>query len=164
MPGQRPAGLRWTNAPLSLCPPLAAAAHAFRMEISPESPVMAPIGTAVSLTCRADGCAAPAFSWRTQIDSPLGGRVRSAGPLSTLTMDPVGFGNEHSYLCTAACGARKAERGVEVHVYCEYAAPAGLSEGSPGGGLGRETSSMPGSVPGCEAGGLGSRTRRGRGR
>ncbi|CAK6439155.1 unnamed protein product [Pipistrellus nathusii] len=100
-----------------------AAAHAFRMEISPESPVMAPIGTAVSLTCRADGCAAPAFSWRTQIDSPLGGRVRSAGPLSTLTMDPVGFGNEHSYLCTAACGARKAERGVEVHVYSFPKAP-----------------------------------------
>lgn len=94
-----------------------AAAHAFKMEISPESPVMAPIGAAVSLTCRAAGCAAPAFSWRTQIDSPLSGRVQSAGPASTLTMDPVGFENEHSYLCTAACGHRKAERGVEVHVY-----------------------------------------------
>ncbi|XP_028009773.2 vascular cell adhesion protein 1 isoform X2 [Eptesicus fuscus] len=95
-----------------------AAAQAFRIESSPESPVMAPIGASVSLTCSATGCEAPvAFSWRTQIDSPLSGRVRSAGSTSTLTMDPVSFENEHSYLCTATCGARKAERNIEVHVY-----------------------------------------------
>ncbi|XP_070251975.1 vascular cell adhesion protein 1 isoform X1 [Myotis yumanensis] len=113
-----------------------AASQAFKIEISPDSPVMAPIGASVSLTCRAMGCEAPAFSWRTQIDSPLNGKVRSAGSMSTLTMDPVSFENEHSYLCTATCGARKAERGIEVQVYSfpkdpEIHLPAPLQVGQP---------------------------------
>lgn len=94
-----------------------AASQAFKIEISPGSPVMAQIGASVSLTCRATDCEAPAFSWRTQIDSPLNGKVRSAGSTSTLTMDPVSFENEHSYLCTATCGVRKAERSIDVQVY-----------------------------------------------
>lgn len=94
-----------------------AASQAFKIEISPGSPVMAQIGTSVSLTCRAPGCEVPVFSWRTQIDSPLNGKVQSAGSTSTLTMDPVSFENEHSYLCTATCGVRKAERSIEVQVY-----------------------------------------------
>lgn len=78
---------------------------------------MAQISASVSLTCSTTGCASPSFSWRTQIDSPLNGKVRSAGTTSTLTMDPVSFGNEHSYLCTATCGSEKAERGIKVHLY-----------------------------------------------
>nr|KAF6291997.1 vascular cell adhesion molecule 1 [Myotis myotis] len=97
---------------------------------------MAQIGASVSLTCRASGCEAPAFSWRTQIDSPLNGKVRSAGSTSTLTMDPVSFENEHSYLCTATCGVRKAERSIEVQVYSfpkdpEIHLPGPLQVGQP---------------------------------
>ncbi|XP_036199966.1 vascular cell adhesion protein 1 isoform X2 [Myotis myotis] len=113
-----------------------AASQAFKIEISPGSPVMAQIGASVSLTCRASGCEAPAFSWRTQIDSPLNGKVRSAGSTSTLTMDPVSFENEHSYLCTATCGVRKAERSIEVQVYSfpkdpEIHLPGPLQVGQP---------------------------------
>ena len=94
-------------------------AHAFKIEIVPESQVVAQINASVSLTCRTTGCESPSFSWRTQIDSPLNGKVRSERNLSVLTMEPVSFGNEHSYLCTATCGARKAERAIEVLIYCE---------------------------------------------
>lgn len=108
---------------------------------------MAQIGASVSLTCRATGCETPAFSWRTQIDSPLNGKVQSANSTSMLTMDPVSFENEHSYLCTATCGARKAERSIEVQVYCEYLSVLlslkfALNEVSKGGSLKRKTSSM----------------------
>ncbi|KAF6076316.1 vascular cell adhesion molecule 1 [Phyllostomus discolor] len=93
------------------------ASQAFTIEIVPESQIVAQINGSASLTCRTTGCADPSFSWRTQIDSPLNARVRKEGNTSVLTMDPVSFGNEHSYLCTATCGARKEEKAVEVLIY-----------------------------------------------
>ncbi|XP_054420706.1 vascular cell adhesion protein 1 isoform X2 [Pteronotus mesoamericanus] len=93
------------------------ASQAFKIETIPESQIVAQIGGSVSLVCSTTGCESPSFSWRTQIDSPLNGKVRNEGSMSTLTLDPVGFGNEHSYLCTAACGSRKEERGIEVQIY-----------------------------------------------
>ncbi|KAM5256377.1 vascular cell adhesion protein 1 [Ctenodactylus gundi] len=93
------------------------AAQAFEIEISPEFRTLAQIGDSVSLTCSSTGCESPSFSWRTQIDSPLNGKVRNEATTSTLTMDPVSFGNEHSYLCTAICGARKMEKGIQVDIY-----------------------------------------------
>ncbi|KAM5294057.1 vascular cell adhesion protein 1 isoform 2-T2 [Glossophaga mutica] len=94
-----------------------AASQAFKIEIVPESQIVAQINASISLTCKTTGCEAPSFSWRTQIDSPLNGQVRPEGSMSVLTMDPVSFGNEHSYLCTATCGARKEEKAVEVLIY-----------------------------------------------
>ncbi|XP_012371420.1 vascular cell adhesion protein 1 [Octodon degus] len=94
-----------------------AVSQAFRIETSPESRTLAQIGDSVSLTCSSMDCEAPSFSWRTQIDSPLNAKVRTEGARSTLTMDPVGFENEHSYLCTATCGPQKQEKGVRVDIY-----------------------------------------------
>ncbi|KAM8783125.1 vascular cell adhesion protein 1 [Rhynchonycteris naso] len=97
-----------------------AACLAFKVEMVPEDRVVAQIGSSVSLTCSTRGCESPAFSWRTLTDSPLNGRVRSEGISSTLTMDPVSFENEHSYLCTATCRSEKvekAEKRIEVHIY-----------------------------------------------
>ncbi|XP_006882510.1 PREDICTED: vascular cell adhesion protein 1 [Elephantulus edwardii] len=93
------------------------ASQAFKIEISPESDILAQIGDSVSLTCSTTGCDSPSFSWRTQIDSPLSGKVRNEGTRSTLVMDPVGFDNEHSYLCTATCGSLKLEKGIKVDIY-----------------------------------------------
>ncbi|XP_039725518.1 vascular cell adhesion protein 1 isoform X2 [Pteropus medius] len=93
------------------------ASQAFKIEIFPESKIVAQIGASVSLTCSTTGCESPSFSWRTQIDSPLNAKVRNEGTTSTLTMDPVSFENEHSYLCTATCGSGKEEKGIEVHIY-----------------------------------------------
>lgn len=90
------------------------------MEIFPEHRVIAQIGDVISLTCRTTGCEPPSFSWRTQIDSPLNGKVRNEGNNSTLTMDPVSFNNEHAYVCTATCGSKKLEKGIQVEIYCEY--------------------------------------------
>ncbi|ELK05830.1 vascular cell adhesion protein 1 [Pteropus alecto] len=94
-----------------------AASQAFKIEIFPESKIVAQIGASVSLTCSTTGCESPSFSWRTQIDSPLNAKVRNEGTTSTLTMDPVSFENEHSYLCTATCGSGKEEKGIEVRIY-----------------------------------------------
>lgn len=94
-----------------------AASQAFKIETFPESRSLAQIGDSVSLTCTTTGCASPTFSWRTQIDSPLNGKVRSEGTTSTLTMDPVSFENEHSYLCTATCESKKLEKGIQVEIY-----------------------------------------------
>ncbi|XP_015358099.1 vascular cell adhesion protein 1 [Marmota marmota marmota] len=94
-----------------------AASQAFKIETSPESRILAQIGDSVSLTCSTTGCESPVFSWRTQIDSPLNGKVRNEGTKSTLTMDPVSFENEHSYLCTATCGSEKLEKGIQVEIY-----------------------------------------------
>ncbi|XP_011790577.1 PREDICTED: vascular cell adhesion protein 1 isoform X4 [Colobus angolensis palliatus] len=94
-----------------------AASQAFKIETTPESKSLAQIGDSVSLTCSTTGCESPSFSWRTQIDSPLNGKVRNEGTTSTLTMNPVSFGNEHSYLCTATCGSRKLEKGIQVEIY-----------------------------------------------
>ncbi|XP_025259026.1 vascular cell adhesion protein 1 isoform X4 [Theropithecus gelada] len=94
-----------------------AASQAFKIETTPESKSLAQIGDSVSLTCSTTGCESPSFSWRTQIDSPLNGKVKNEGTMSTLTMNPVSFGNEHSYLCTATCGSRKLEKGIQVEIY-----------------------------------------------
>ncbi|XP_046308293.1 vascular cell adhesion protein 1 [Marmota monax] len=94
-----------------------AASQAFKIETSPESRILAQIGDSVSLTCSTTGCESPVFSWRTQIDSPLNGKVKNEGTKSTLTMDPVSFENEHSYLCTATCGSEKLEKGIQVEIY-----------------------------------------------
>ncbi|VCX10659.1 unnamed protein product [Gulo gulo] len=94
-----------------------AVSQAFKMEIFPEHRVIAQIGDVISLTCSTTGCEPPSFSWRTQIDSPLNGKVRNEGNNSTLTMDPVGFNNEHAYVCTATCGSKKLEKGIQVEIY-----------------------------------------------
>uniref|UniRef100_A0A8C7C2R4 Vascular cell adhesion protein 1 n=1 Tax=Neovison vison TaxID=452646 RepID=A0A8C7C2R4_NEOVI len=91
--------------------------QAFKMEIFPEHRVIAQIGDVISLTCRTTGCEPPSFSWRTQIDSPLNGKVKNEGNNSTLTMDPVSFNNEHAYVCTATCGSKKLEKGIQVEIY-----------------------------------------------
>ncbi|XP_037355619.1 vascular cell adhesion protein 1 isoform X1 [Talpa occidentalis] len=94
-----------------------AASQAFEIEIFPEYKIFAQIGDSISLTCSTTGCESPSFSWRTQIDSPLNGKVKNEGSKSTLTMDPVSFENEHSYLCTATCGAEKLEKEIQVDIY-----------------------------------------------
>ncbi|XP_006169101.1 vascular cell adhesion protein 1 [Tupaia chinensis] len=94
-----------------------AASQAFKIETSPESRILAQVGDSVSLTCSTMDCESPRFSWRTQIDSPLNGKVKTEGTKSTLIMNPVGFENEHSYLCTATCGSRKLEKGIQVEIY-----------------------------------------------
>lgn len=94
-----------------------AASQAFKIEIFPESKIVAQIGASISLTCSTMDCESPSFSWRTQIDSPLNAKVRNEGTKSILIMDPVSFENEHSYLCTATCGSAKAEKGIKVHIY-----------------------------------------------
>uniref|UniRef100_A0A7N5P7Q5 Vascular cell adhesion protein 1 n=1 Tax=Ailuropoda melanoleuca TaxID=9646 RepID=A0A7N5P7Q5_AILME len=94
-----------------------AVSQAFKMEIFPEHRVVAQIGDVISLTCSTTGCESPSFSWRTQIDSPLNGKVRNEGTKSTLTMDPVSFNNEHAYVCTATCGSMKLEKGIQVEIY-----------------------------------------------
>ncbi|XP_028613189.1 vascular cell adhesion protein 1 [Grammomys surdaster] len=96
---------------------LFAVSQAFKIEVSPEHRTIAQIGDSMSLTCSTTGCEPPSFSWRTQIDSPLNGKVRTEGAKSILTMDPVSFENEHSYLCTATCGTGKLERGIRVDIY-----------------------------------------------
>ncbi|XP_068946625.1 vascular cell adhesion protein 1 isoform X2 [Petaurus breviceps papuanus] len=94
-----------------------AASEDLKIEVGPSSRVAAHIGGSIKLTCTVTGCEAPTFSWRTQIDSPLGAKMHTQGTKSTLTMDPVGFENEHSYLCMAACGSKKVERGILVELY-----------------------------------------------
>uniref|UniRef100_A0A8C8YY57 Vascular cell adhesion protein 1 n=1 Tax=Prolemur simus TaxID=1328070 RepID=A0A8C8YY57_PROSS len=94
-----------------------AASQAFKMEITPESRSLAQIGDSVSLTCSTTGCESPSFTWRTQMDSPLYAGVRSEGTKSMLTMNPVSFQNELSYLCMAFCGSEKLEKGIQVEIY-----------------------------------------------
>ncbi|XP_064284144.1 vascular cell adhesion protein 1 isoform X1 [Passer domesticus] len=91
---------------------------AFEMEIIPAERIVAQIGGTLVLTCNTTGCASPSFSWRTQMDSPLGGKVSSHGTYSTLTMNPVSIVNSHSYLCTVICdeGGKK-EKSVKVELY-----------------------------------------------
>ncbi|XP_057885881.1 vascular cell adhesion protein 1 [Melospiza georgiana] len=91
---------------------------AFEMEIIPAERIVAQIGGTLILTCNTTGCASPSFSWRTLMDSPLGGKVRNHRTYSTLTMNPVGVVNSHSYLCTVICGERgKKEKSVKVELY-----------------------------------------------
>lgn len=71
------------------------------------------------LTCGVTGCESPSFSWRTQIDSPLSGQVKTEGSKSMLTLSPVSFENEHSYLCTVTCGRKKLEKRISVDLYCK---------------------------------------------
>ena len=85
-----------------------------------ESKIFAQIGDSVSLTCSTTGCESPSLSWRTQIDSPLNGKVKTEGTTSMLIMDPVSFKDEHQYLCTVICGAAKLEKAIQVEIYCKY--------------------------------------------
>lgn len=90
---------------------------AFEMEIIPAERIVAQIGGTLVLTCNTTGCASPSFSWRTQMDSPLGGKVNNHRTYSTLTMNPVGIVNSHSYLCTVICERGKKEKSVKVELY-----------------------------------------------
>ncbi|XP_055440930.1 vascular cell adhesion protein 1-like isoform X2 [Bubalus kerabau] len=89
----------------------------FTVEISPGPQIAAQVGDSVVLTCDVRDCESPSFSWRTQIDSPLNGKVRREGSKSTLTLSPVSFENEHFYLCTVICGQKKLEKGIQVELY-----------------------------------------------
>ncbi|XP_063263683.1 vascular cell adhesion protein 1 isoform X2 [Prinia subflava] len=91
---------------------------AFEMEITPAERIVAQIGGTLVLTCNTTGCASPSFSWRTQMDSPLGGKVSNHRTHSTLTMNPVSIVNSHSYLCTVVCDeGEKKEKSVQVELY-----------------------------------------------
>ncbi|XP_050818326.1 vascular cell adhesion protein 1 [Gopherus flavomarginatus] len=90
---------------------------AFEIEITPEYNVAAQIGDTLELTCSTIGCESPSFSWRSQLDKPLDGSVNSKGSRSILTMDPVGFGNDNEYLCSAFCDHVKKEKSIKVDVY-----------------------------------------------
>ncbi|KAG6934219.1 vascular cell adhesion molecule 1 [Chelydra serpentina] len=90
---------------------------AFEIEITPEHKVAAQIGDKLELTCSTIGCESPSFSWRSQLDKPLGGSVNIMGNSCILTMDPVGIENEHEYLCSAFCDNVKKEKSIKVDVY-----------------------------------------------
>lgn len=45
--------------------------------------------------------------------------MRRAGATSTLTLSPVSFENENSYLCSVTCARRKLEKEIQVEVYCK---------------------------------------------
>ncbi|XP_074764310.1 vascular cell adhesion protein 1 isoform X2 [Athene noctua] len=91
---------------------------AFEMEIIPANRIVAQIGETLILTCNATGCASPSFSWRTQMDNPLGGTVNNHMTYSTLTMNPVSIVNSHDYLCTVFCGDKgKKEKSIKVELY-----------------------------------------------
>ncbi|XP_010005080.1 PREDICTED: LOW QUALITY PROTEIN: vascular cell adhesion protein 1 [Chaetura pelagica] len=91
---------------------------AFEMEIIPANRIIAQIGETLILTCNTTGCASARFSWRTQMDNPLGGTVRNHKTYSTLTMNPVSTVNSHDYLCTVFCGEKeKKEKSIKVELY-----------------------------------------------
>ncbi|NXI55974.1 VCAM1 protein, partial [Chloroceryle aenea] len=91
---------------------------AFEMEIIPANRIVAQIGETLILTCNTTGCASPRFSWRTQMDNPLGGTVNNHRTYSTLTMNPVSIVNSHDYLCTVFCGEKeKKEKSIKVELY-----------------------------------------------
>lgn len=93
---------------------------AFEMEIIPANRIVAQIGETLILTCNTTGCASPSFSWRTQMDNPLGGTVNNHRTYSTLTMNPVSIVNSHDYLCTVFCGEKeKKEKSIKVELYCK---------------------------------------------
>ncbi|KFV18051.1 Vascular cell adhesion protein 1, partial [Tauraco erythrolophus] len=93
-------------------------AKAFEMEIIPANSIVAQIGETLRLTCNTTGCASPRFSWRTQMDSPLGGTVKNHRTYSTLTMNPVSIVNSHDYLCTVFCDEKeKKEKSIKVELY-----------------------------------------------
>ncbi|XP_074118911.1 LOW QUALITY PROTEIN: vascular cell adhesion protein 1 [Sminthopsis crassicaudata] len=94
-----------------------AASEDLTIDVGPSFSIAAQIGGSTKLTCNVTGCEAPLFSWRAQIDTPLGGKVQNQGTKSILTMDPVGFENDNNYLCIASCGNKKVERGIQVKVY-----------------------------------------------
>ncbi|XP_062991782.1 vascular cell adhesion protein 1 [Elgaria multicarinata webbii] len=86
-------------------------------DIVPGHEVAAQIGEKLVLQCRTRGCKSPDFSWRTQLDSPLGGVASRQGNSSVLTIKSVGFENENNYLCNAFCGHEKREKRVKVDIY-----------------------------------------------
>uniref|UniRef100_A0A8D2IPK3 Vascular cell adhesion molecule 1 n=1 Tax=Varanus komodoensis TaxID=61221 RepID=A0A8D2IPK3_VARKO len=92
-------------------------------DIVPDHEVAAQIGTKLVLRCRSNGCNSPHFSWRTQLDSPLGGVAYQAGNSSVLTIESVGFQHENNYLCNAACGPEKKEKRVKIDIYSFHRDP-----------------------------------------
>ncbi|XP_042317336.1 vascular cell adhesion protein 1 [Sceloporus undulatus] len=93
-------------------------AKAFEIkDIAPDHKVAAQIGDRLVLSCRTTGCPSPDFSWRTQMDNPLGGITSRQGSDSFLTLASVGFEHEHNYLCNAICGNERRERRVQIEIY-----------------------------------------------
>ncbi|KAM9186959.1 vascular cell adhesion protein 1 isoform 2-T2 [Mergus octosetaceus] len=91
---------------------------AFEMEIIPANRIVVQIGEMLVLTCNTTGCESPSFSWRTQMDHPLGGTVNNYRTYSTLTMNPVSVENSHDYLCTVFCSEKgKKEKSIKVELY-----------------------------------------------
>lgn len=87
----------------------------------PGHKVVTQIGHKLALRCHTTGCESPHFSWRTQLDNPLGGKSHSQGNSSVLTIQSVGFQHELQYVCTAGCkpGEPSKEKAVMVDIYCK---------------------------------------------
>ncbi|NXS22464.1 VCAM1 protein, partial [Mystacornis crossleyi] len=91
---------------------------AFEMEIIPADRIVAQIGDTLILTCNTTGCASPSFSWRAQMDTPLGGKVSNHRTYSTLTMNPVSIVNSQLYICNVKCDEKGVkEKHVKVELY-----------------------------------------------
>nr|XP_006000089.1 PREDICTED: vascular cell adhesion protein 1 [Latimeria chalumnae] len=97
---------------------LSTSAFAIKIELVPsQTKRYVPVGEPLMLMCKVTGCESPSFTWRTQLDNPLGGKVNTRGPESNLTFSSVGVENEESYICTGYCGNSKLQKHVPVRVY-----------------------------------------------
>ncbi|XP_030062928.1 vascular cell adhesion protein 1 [Microcaecilia unicolor] len=92
---------------------------AFEIELLPAVPKFtAHFGHPLVLTCKATGCDAPRFTWRTEMDYPLAAQSQTQGSLSNLTMEHVGFQNERLYICTAMCtGFPSKQKRITIEIY-----------------------------------------------
>nr|XP_008107356.1 PREDICTED: vascular cell adhesion protein 1 [Anolis carolinensis] len=87
------------------------------LDIASGHNIAAQIGARLVLNCCTTGCESPEFSWRTQLDNPLGGIVSRQGSNSSLTLASVGFEHEQNYVCNAICGSERKERRVQIDIY-----------------------------------------------
>ncbi|XP_060629991.2 vascular cell adhesion protein 1 [Anolis sagrei] len=87
------------------------------MDIASGHNIAAQIGARLVLHCCTTGCKSPDFSWRTQLDNPLGGTMSRQGSNSSLTLASVGFEHEQNYVCNAICGKERKERRVQIDIY-----------------------------------------------
>ncbi|KAJ8279666.1 hypothetical protein COCON_G00067320 [Conger conger] len=92
--------------------------YPLEVELNPGSGVIGvERGGSLVLSCRASGCPSPAFFWKSPLDTSIRGRSRTQGPLSQLSLGPVGLEDERAYICEVKCGSVLKARHKEIKVF-----------------------------------------------
>uniref|UniRef100_W5LVI7 Vascular cell adhesion molecule 1b n=1 Tax=Lepisosteus oculatus TaxID=7918 RepID=W5LVI7_LEPOC len=93
-------------------------AHPLEVQLSPpEGDLIVERGSSLVLTCQAQGCPSPDFTWKHVIDKPMDGQIEIKDHQSNLFLDTKAIEDEVTYSCKVQCGSAWKTRSIHIKIY-----------------------------------------------